>query len=140
MTFAECCGHHSEQLRRVFPGANVIEGRIEEHRDEIDAKQGEVDCMDAFIPCQPASDATPVHRPDDDRLGLIDEVAERVAKVKPRSFLLEDVVGLKKNQPAAYERLKKLLCAAFTGGTVVEIITNARECMTGHQRKRLFFV
>ena len=75
----------------------------------------------------------------DDARHLLGRAAVSIAiDVQPKVFVLEDVVGLRHNQPAEFKMLLGLLDDAFARVVVLE--SNARHAMVGQNRNRLFFV
>ena len=140
MVLIDACEEHCDQLRKEFPTALVLHRNVhnEEARREFMAFRGQVGLLEASANCQPSVDMLKVHDKDDAR-HLLGRAAVSIAiDVQPKVFVLEDVVGLRHNQPAEFKMLLGLLDDAFARVVVLE--SNARHAMVGQNRNRLFFV
>ena len=141
MVLLDACDEHCDQLEVAFPEALVLRENVydEEARRKIRRElRGRVGLMEACANCQPSVDMLKVHDADDGRHKLGRVAVSMADDVQPLVFVLEDVVGLRRNQPAEFKELKRLMGKVFKRVEVLEY--NARHAMVGQNRNRLFFV
>ena len=143
MVLLDACDEHCDQLEAAFPEALVLRENVydEEARRKIRRElRGRVGLMEACANCQPSVDMLKVHDADDGRHKLGRVAVSMADDVQPLVgvFVLEDVVGLWRNQPAEFKELKRLMGKVFKRVEVLEY--NARHAMVGQNRNRLFFV
>ena len=140
MVLVDSCKEHCEQLRIAFPRALVLclDLMSEKAKRELAPYKGQVDLLETTANCQPSADMLKKHSKTDKRHGLGRQAVALAALLTPKTFVLEDIVGLRRNQHDEFKKLGLMLEKVFPVVHVVEF--NARHVMVGQNRNRLFFV
>lgn len=120
------------------PNSILIEGDINIHMDEI-TKFKKIDLIVGGPPCQGFSVAGKMD-PNDPRSKLIFSFCEVVEKIKPLSFIMENVKAL--GTLSKFEDIRNTLINRLetAGYSVTMILLNAKDFGVPQSRERIFFI
>lgn len=130
--------HACNTYRTNHPETLMIEGDMDVHMDEITAIKG-VDLVIGGPPCQGFSVAGKMDA-SDPRSKLVFSFCEVVEKVKPKSFVMENVKSLgslSKFQEVREEIFRRMEKAGYQ---VTMNILNAKDFGVPQSRERVFFI
>jgi DNA (cytosine-5)-methyltransferase 1 len=100
--------------------------------------QGRVDVVHGGPPCQPFSHAGRRHGPDDVR-DLIPEFVRAVVQIKPKAFVLENVLGLRTKRFIEYIKAS-VICPLSKAYILHQFCLDAADFGLPQRRRRIFFV
>lgn len=130
--------HACDTFRANHPECNLIEGDIDSCGEEFIGLKG-IDVVFGGPPCQGFSVAGKMD-PDDPRSKLIFSFCNVVEKVKPKTFVMENVKAL--GSLSKFEDVRTELLSRFQkAGYVVTIhILNSKDFGVPQARQRVFFI
>jgi DNA (cytosine-5)-methyltransferase 1 len=127
-------------FRRNFPGVRVLEGDIRRTAVEaVGVAPGELDVLDGSPPCQGFSDTRGRNDVGDERNQLFREFVRFLEGLRPRFFVMENVVGMSRG------KRRKILVEAMSAlrgaGYEARVWTiNAQWYAVPQHRPRLIFI
>lgn len=130
--------HACETFRANHPESKLIEGDLDVCGEELHSYKG-IDVIFGGPPCQGFSVAGKMD-PDDPRSKLIFSFCNIIEKVKPKSFVMENVKAL--GTLSKFETVRTALISRFqkAGYTVTIHILNSKDFGVPQSRERVFFI
>jgi len=130
--------HACETFRANHPKTKLLEGDIDTCGEELYAYRG-IDVVFGGPPCQGFSVAGKMD-PEDPRSKLIFSFCNVVEKVKPKSFVMENVKAL--GALSKFEAVRAALISRFqkAGYAVTLHILNSKDFGVPQSRERIFFI
>ena len=142
VTLVTCCPEDVEVLRKLYPTATVIQGDVRDpvlRQIVVDKCAGVTVALVALL-CQPSSEASTVHKLDDERNATGLAACSLALACGPSVFCGENVASFKKRQRPTFDTLVKTLAAQFGRGQVSVVYLNAFHCMVPQPRNRVWII